>query len=602
MIPVKGQAFDLYVVCESIATPGTFYDHASAPTVLASPAGGAWSASGLTVTLPRGASTALVKIQLDGNAMNQEQVMVKVEDGTGTLWRDVMVVLNTDAALNPTQLEIALDVWNQDLTGLQTANSASKILQDIGTQAEIVDAIWTEDLTAHDGVIDSGAWLLNYIEGRVALIAEEVWDALLTSHNTVGTFGEAINEAGAGGGLTSTQVAQAVWNALLSNYTLGGSMGEAMNAGAGGITPSQVADAVWNEVMESHVTVGSAADMLRLRGHEPWPGGEIYWPDVAAINTGTLNLNDAFSLQFRNEPVGVLPVTNWAIIDSNHIVDPTLTGWYAAASVWIPSPGTGTMQLQAYNNNTTFHEDILGGRTFEAGHGYQVLASWALTADHIDVDDQVKLRLTGSDITATEIYVDWMVVAAIPAGSTDAGAIAQALWSEALPGPYQAGEAGHLLHEIYLTCQTIDTSSIALNATIEDVPMELIQAATNKVVLAKVPYPSNYEAIIFTAKYDESTPDDMAIIQVAYFPGDANKSGLIVAGGMDAQDPSWAYLTPDVAAKELTIYISSMAAMSMLTGTDYYWDVKALLSPLDAWVLARSNQLDIVPTTTFRTS
>lgn len=92
------------------------------------------------------------------------------------------------------------------------------------TASAIADAVWTEQLTDHNGVAGSVAEALS--QATPGGIADAVWDEAAADHNTAGTMGELLNNAG--GGASPAAIADAVWNELLNDHLTAGSTGRAV--------------------------------------------------------------------------------------------------------------------------------------------------------------------------------------------------------------------------------------------------------------------------------------------------------------------------------------------------------------------------------------
>jgi hypothetical protein len=81
-------------------------------------------------------------------------------------------------------------------------------------------------------------------------IAQEVWGAIASLNNVIGTMGEVLNSAtgGGGGGASASSIATAVWDRLLSGHTTTGSAGKALADAGGGSSPTTIASAVRTEL------------------------------------------------------------------------------------------------------------------------------------------------------------------------------------------------------------------------------------------------------------------------------------------------------------------------------------------------------------------
>lgn len=81
-------------------------------------------------------------------------------------------------------------------------------------------------------------------------IAQEVWGAIASLNNVIGTMGEVLNSAtgGGGGGASASSIATAVWDRLLSGHIISGSAGKALADAGGGSSPATIATAVRTEL------------------------------------------------------------------------------------------------------------------------------------------------------------------------------------------------------------------------------------------------------------------------------------------------------------------------------------------------------------------
>lgn len=105
-----------------------------------------------------------------------------------------------------------------------------------------------------------------------ATIADAVWDEATSGHQTAGTTGKALTDAGAAGTPpTVGQIADAVWDEAQSGHTTAGTFGKFLDAAVsgvstGGLSAADIADAVLDEAMAGHTTPGTlgqaVADIL----------------------------------------------------------------------------------------------------------------------------------------------------------------------------------------------------------------------------------------------------------------------------------------------------------------------------------------------------
>jgi len=116
--------------------------------------------------------------------------------------------------------------------------------------SSVAGSVWEQLLASHNTAGTFGANAQNPPLSPSA-VASAVWDALTASYTVSGSFGLALQSPS----LTPTQIANAVWDALTSAHTVSGSFG--LNAQTPSLNPSQVASAVWDALLASYVVSGS---------------------------------------------------------------------------------------------------------------------------------------------------------------------------------------------------------------------------------------------------------------------------------------------------------------------------------------------------------
>jgi len=126
------------------------------------------------------------------------------------------------------------------------SNAIDSAALDTSGLAAIADAIWDEDITTHVGANSAGLELQNKAEPGDAMdlvtdavdstsladsamnkIVDQTWREQISDHSgVVGSTAEALNNVTAPA--TPSVIADAVWDELLSGHTIGGSAGEAL--------------------------------------------------------------------------------------------------------------------------------------------------------------------------------------------------------------------------------------------------------------------------------------------------------------------------------------------------------------------------------------
>lgn len=91
-------------------------------------------------------------------------------------------------------------------------------------------------------------------------VAGNVWEQLIASHNTAGTFGANAQTPS----INPTQVANAVWDALTAAHTVPGSFG--LNAQSPSLNPGDVASAVWDALVEDYQESDTFGELIKQGG------------------------------------------------------------------------------------------------------------------------------------------------------------------------------------------------------------------------------------------------------------------------------------------------------------------------------------------------
>jgi hypothetical protein len=101
------------------------------------------------------------------------------------------------------------------------------------------DAVWSVAarlLTAGTNIVlAKGTGVTGFNDPAAPAIADAVWDEAISGHQTAGTTGKALTDAGGGGTPpTAGEVADAVWDEALSGHGTAGTAGAALSAAAAG--------------------------------------------------------------------------------------------------------------------------------------------------------------------------------------------------------------------------------------------------------------------------------------------------------------------------------------------------------------------------------
>lgn len=134
--------------------------------------------------------------------------------------------------------------------------------------SSVAGNVWEQLLASHNTAGTFGANAQNPPLSPSA-VASAVWDALTASYTVSGSFGLALQSPS----LTPTQIANAVWDALTSAHTVSGSFG--LNAQTPSLNPSQVASAVWDALLASYVVSGSFGQKINSLSNGGGGGGSV---------------------------------------------------------------------------------------------------------------------------------------------------------------------------------------------------------------------------------------------------------------------------------------------------------------------------------------
>ncbi len=187
----------------------------------------------------------------DTNTLGRLRLYVN-ESGALPVWMDFMVMPANvwDSLFGADKLQVHVDEMTAGIVTAAVIATGAIDADAIADNAIDAAAIATGAITAAKfaaGAIDAAAIAANAIDASalaadaVAEIVDAVWDEDMEGHTTAGTAGELLE-------LSSVEV----WDALLADHEIAGSAGEALAASGGGLTAAAIADAVWDEDATDH--------------------------------------------------------------------------------------------------------------------------------------------------------------------------------------------------------------------------------------------------------------------------------------------------------------------------------------------------------------
>lgn len=160
----------------------------------------------------------------------------------------------------------------------------------VAQHTQISADVWDALLSSHATAGTFGFNAQNAVQTG-AQIAADVWDALTSAHTVSGSFGAAL------GPINAAFIASAVWNALLTSYNTSGTFGG--NAQTPSITPSQVATAVWDALTSAHTVSGSFGNNLQLAVMSAAQVASAVWNALLS----TYNAPGSFGANAQNPPL-----------------------------------------------------------------------------------------------------------------------------------------------------------------------------------------------------------------------------------------------------------------------------------------------------------
>lgn len=168
-------------------------------------------------------------------------------------------------------------------------------------------------------------------------IAQEVWGAIASLNNVIGTMGEVLNSATGGGGASASSIATAVWDRLLSGHTTTGSAGKALADAGGGSSPATIASAVRSELTTElgriDTTVSSRLDSAGYTA----PDNTTISTINTKLGTPVTSVSADIATRASQASVNAIPTTTLLSNDSRlNNLDATITSRLAASNYVAP--------------------------------------------------------------------------------------------------------------------------------------------------------------------------------------------------------------------------------------------------------------------------
>jgi len=141
-------------------------------------------------------------------------------------------------------------------------------------------------------------------------IAQEVWGAIASLNNVIGTMGEVLNSAtGGGGGASASSIATAVWDRLLSGHQISGSAGKALSDAGGGSSPTTIASAVRTELSTELERIDATVSSRLASAGYIAPDNATISTINTKLGTPSVSLSADIATRASQTSVNSIPVT-----------------------------------------------------------------------------------------------------------------------------------------------------------------------------------------------------------------------------------------------------------------------------------------------------
>lgn len=342
-----------------------------------------------------------------------------------------------------TMSEQSDSVWDEDVTGHITANSAGAALDALGTAIDgrannatldallavpdvaantIAETLWDEDIVAAHGTADTSGLLLRALGAEISqrtnnltlndllgvpdtaatdTVAGQVWEETVAGHNVAGSMGEVMNDIVAAGFPSVVAIADGVWDedivAAHGTADTGGLLLRALGAlisqrannatlnallAVPDVAANTIAETLWDEDITTHVTASSAGAALEALG--------------TAIDGRTNNANLNALLGVADTATYDIAYTIWDELTASHAVANSAGQRLQALDVLLEASGAGdaaAILTQANKLDATAlagspHADSVAGK----------LNALSATLATVDRDIVTSLNIEGSNL------------------------------------------------------------------------------------------------------------------------------------------------------------------------------------------------------------
>ncbi|QIW88508.1 hypothetical protein [Pseudanabaena phage PA-SR01] len=149
-------------------------------------------------------------------------------------------------------------------------------------------------------------------------IAQEVWGAIASLNNVIGTMGEVLNSAASGsggGGASASSIASAVWDRLLSNHQIAGSAGKALSDAGGGSSPSVIASAVRTELSTELSRIDASTSSRLASTSYIAPDNSTISTINTKLGTPSISISADIATRASQSSVNAIPTTTLLTTD-----------------------------------------------------------------------------------------------------------------------------------------------------------------------------------------------------------------------------------------------------------------------------------------------
>ena len=432
------------------------------------------------------------------------------------------------SALNDLAIaDIQTALTNQGYTSARAPNldnlDAAISTRSSHTAAGAADAVWDELLAGHAIVGSAGEALTDAAAGgslTAADIADAVWDEAIAGHVAGGSFGEEVQAPATSAEITALNdptaaaIADAVWDEAIADHLIAGSTGEGIsNASGSSATPAQIADAVWDELTSGHsvsgsfglltvtnldANVSSRATQVSVDALETAADiADAVWDEVAGAHTTAGTFGDYVDTPLSNLATSVEIAALPMEADIADAVWDEATAGHVTSGTFGEYLGTVTPTRGALLDNL----DV----------AVSTRSDFDETTDDVTVAAASEASIVDAvwdEATASHV-ISGSTGEAVAAAGTPASAIADAVWDEAAAGHVTAGTFGKLAADTLEDTATTLPATLSTLATAASITaLENLSSADVQAALTAQGYTVGRAALIDNADVAVSTRSD----------------------------------------------------------------------------------------------